>query len=77
MDLQHINPSQSYFLSNYMVSSNHSYLEDSLCCIMANMLDFNLIVSKFKLQLCYYIHFQTNTLGKGMNLLIPSQLWVE
>ena len=28
--------------------------------------------SKFKLQLCYYIHFCTNTLGKSMNLLIPS-----
>ena len=26
----------------------------------------------FKLQLCYYIHFMTNTFRKGMNRLIPS-----
>ena len=26
--------------------------------------------SKFELQLYYYVHFQTNTLGKGMNPLI-------
>ena len=34
------------------------------------LLDCNLKVSEFKLQLCYYIHFWTNTLGKGMNPLI-------
>ena len=32
---------------------------------MAKVLDCDLEVSK--LQLCYYVHFQTNTLGKGMN----------
>ena len=31
---------------------------------MAKVLDCNLEVSKFDLQLCYYIHFQTNALGK-------------
>ena len=34
------------------------------------MLDCNLIVSEFELQISYYIHFWTNALGKGMNLLI-------
>ena len=38
---------------------------------VANVLDCNIIESRFKLQLCYHIHFQTNTLGKGMNPLIP------
>ena len=28
-----------------------------------------LIVGKFQLESCYYIHFQTNTLGEGMNPL--------
>ena len=28
------------------------------------------IVSKFELQLCYYIHFWTNPLGKVRNLFI-------
>ena len=40
--------------------------------IVNNMLDCDIVVSKFKLQLCQYIHFQTNTLGKGMNLSYPS-----
>ena len=39
--------------------------------IVAYVLDCNIVVSKFELQLCYDIHFWTNTLGKGMNLLIP------
>ena len=38
---------------------------------MMNMLDSSLKVSEFKLQWGYYIHFQTNNPGKGMNLLIP------
>ena len=31
----------------------------------------NIVKSEFKLQLCCYINFQTNTLGKDMNLLFP------
>ena len=38
---------------------------------MAKVLDCDLEVSEFEFQSCYYGHFQTNTLGKGMNLLIP------
>ena len=29
-----------------------------------------IVISEFELHLCYYIHFRTNTLGKGMNPLI-------
>ena len=39
---------------------------------MANKLGYDIVVDKFKPQQCYYIHFQTNTFGKGMNLLILS-----
>ena len=39
--------------------------------IVVNVWDFDIVVSKFKLQSCYYIHFQTNALGKGMNPLSP------
>ena len=39
--------------------------------VVANVLNCDIIVNKFKLQSCYYIHFQTNTLRKGMNPLIP------
>ena len=37
---------------------------------MAKVLDSSLKVSEFELQSYYYVHFQTNTLGKGMNPLI-------
>ena len=36
-----------------------------------SMLDCNIIVSEFKLLLCYCIHLQTNTLGKGVNSFPP------
>ena len=43
---------------------------------MAKVLDCDLKVSDFELQSCYYIHFQTNNLMKGMNIRIL-QLWVK
>ena len=47
-----------------------------LTTLVANMLDSDIVVSKFKLWSCYYVHFRTNTLEKPMNPLIP-QLWVK
>ena len=41
--------------------------------IMANILDRKIIKASSNL-LCYYVHFQTNTLGKGMS---PFILWGE
>ena len=32
---------------------------------MANVLDCDIVVREFELQSCYYVHFRTNTLGKG------------
>ena len=49
------------FLCN---SSNH--LSGGSCVAMAKVLDYNIIVSEFKLPSCYYIYFWTNTLGKGI-----------
>ena len=40
--------------------------------VMVNVLNSNIEVSEFKLQSHYYIHFQTNTHGKGMNSQYPS-----
>ena len=37
---------------------------------MVNAMDCWIVVSKFELQLLYYVQFQTNTLEKGMNPLI-------
>ena len=40
---------------------------------MAKSLDCGIVVSEFALQSRYYVHFRTNTLGKGMNpLILPS-----
>ena len=42
--------------------------------VMVKMIDCKIVVSKFKLQLRYYVHFWANTLGKGMMnpLILPA-----
>ena len=40
------------------------------CGVMVKAMDCRIVVSEFKLQSRYYVHFQTNTLGKGINPLI-------
>ena len=37
----------------------------------ANMLDSDIVVYEFELQLRDYVYFRTDTLGKGMNPLDP------
>ena len=39
-------------------------------CVMVKELDCRIVISKFKVQLCYYVHFRTNIFGKVMRLLI-------
>ena len=34
--------------------------------------NYEIEVNEFELQSCYYVHFWTNTLGKGMSSLIPN-----
>ena len=41
---------------------------------MVKVLDCNLEVSEFELQLPYYVHFRTNIREKGMNTLIPQAM---
>ena len=38
--------------------------------VMVKAMDCGIVVSEFELQSRYYVHFRTNTLGKGMNPLI-------
>ena len=38
--------------------------------VMVKAMDCGIVVSEFVLQSHYYVHFQANTLGKGMNTLI-------
>ena len=37
---------------------------------MVKMMDCGIVVSEFVLESSHYVHFRTNTLGKGMNPLI-------
>ena len=38
--------------------------------VMVKAMDCRIVESEFVLQLCYYVHFWANTVGKGMNPLI-------
>ena len=40
------------------------------CGVMVKALDCGVVVSEFKFQLHYYVHFQTSTFGKGISPLI-------
>ena len=49
----------------------------SFCGIVANVLNWDIVVSKFKLQLSYYIPFQTNNLEKDMSpLILQAMVWI-
>ena len=40
------------------------------CGVMVKAMDNGIVVSEFVLQSPYYVHFQADTLGKGMHSLI-------
>ena len=74
---------QEFFLSNnnhlfahsFMVWSNkiRRSLGGCPCDVMVKALEFGIVVREFELQSRYYVHFPTNTLGKGANpLILPS-----
>ena len=56
---------RTYIFDLYKVPD---YYEGNLHGSVANVLDFNITVSKFKLELCRYVCFRTSTCRKGMNL---------
>ena len=43
----------------------------SLRSTVADVLNYDIVVSEFELKSRYYIHFWSNTFGQGMNTLIP------
>ena len=42
--------------------------------VVANVLNFDIVVNGFELQSCYHIHFRTIILEKRMNTLIPTAM---
>ena len=55
----------SFFITNNFEESFHGVVANGLIC--------EIVVSEFKLQLDYYANFWTNSLGKNMNPLFPTQ----
>ena len=45
-------------------------MNESPCGVVANLPICDIVVSEFELQWRYYVHFQTDTLGKGIGLLV-------
>ena len=42
---------------------------------MVKAMDYGIVAGKFELQSHYYVHFQTNTIGKGMSpLILPAMV---
>ena len=60
----------SFFLSFFITCSYSILMEGVLRVLMIKELDWGIVVSGFELQSRYYVHFRTNTLGKGMNSFI-------
>ena len=40
-------------------------------CVVANVMNGDIVVSEFKPQLRNYVHFRDNIFGKGINYLVP------
>ena len=61
-----------YVLANKTNATSHTE-SGSLWCprgVIVKAMDCGIVVSEFVLQSLYYVHFRTNTLGKGMKPLI-------
>ena len=53
-----------------MAVSERLHRMETLIGVMIKVLLFRIVVSEIELQSRYYVHFQTNTIRKGMNHLI-------
>ena len=61
---------QTQNLLSYLNLQARHYWEECPRGVMGHAMACIIVVSKFVLQSRYYVHFQANTLGKGMNPLI-------
>ena len=57
------------YLINYKYVANFYW--ESPRGVQDNVLNYVIVVSEFELQSHYYVHIRINTIGKGMNLVIP------
>ena len=57
--------------------SIHSCCRECPRGVMVKAMDCGIVVSEFILRSRYYVHFRTNTFGKGMKpLILPSMGWI-
>ena len=60
----------SYYVYNFVIYSQ--YNRENPRGVVVDALDYNIVVSEFKLQWHYNVQFWARTLGKCINLLIKS-----
>ena len=53
------------------VIDNDTHKRGCPCGVMVKAMDSGIVVCEFELQSRYYVHFQTNTLGKGIEPPYP------
>ena len=73
-------PGVKYLQNAWVIQFCYFLGDDKVCfqtfdwgcprCVMVKALDSGIVVHKFEIQSRYYVHFQTNILGKGINFLI-------
>ena len=63
-------PKCKHYLNSFFFNMCQSQVRGCPHGVMVKVLDCGIIVNEFKLQSRYNVHFQKNTLGKGMNPLI-------
>ena len=54
-------------IDSYVVLSKRKANRGCPRGVMVKAMDCRIVVSQFVIQSRYYVHFRTNTLGKGMN----------
>ena len=68
--LKHASPYHYIFCKFHMHFSATKNLVGSPHGIVVNVLDCSIVISKFELKSHYFVHFQSNILGEGMDPLI-------
>ena len=64
----------SYYLPALYGISKIDMMKRSTRCVVANVLECDIVVSEFKLQSLYYIHFRCYTRRKSLNSLFSSAM---
>ena len=63
-----------YYFTNFDIRYRYEVVQGSPCRAVSNVLDCNLVVSEFELQLLNYIHFWTKAIRKDLKTLVPQAM---